>query len=348
MAEWFIYFVRGCLPIADCRLSIENRKSQIENALEVAMNDVMTPRGVESQKILQIAIEKRIPAIMSYLSKQKWHVAKVVLADLVGERLSIESMTPATADSSRRNRQRPINIRVGQPVGISFKYEYGKFVFDTAVVGLEPARNAEARGEGVPPSNRGQDARDANRVGGGTIVLAVPDKIEVVQRRSYFRVNVPESLKVQVLLWHRPAGMPAPAPAGLTDCGRIGGSDQLAGPGCMGRLVDISAGGAQVIVPHENSGAKGQEADFKKGQFVGVRFTPMPYETPLVLSAQIRNVLPTADGGNASLGLQIVGLEASPEGREILTRLIGVVEQYFQINQSGAKEHSTQPVSNAV
>lgn len=284
------------------------------------MNEVMTPRGVESQRILQIAIEKRIPAIMSYLSKQKWHVAKVVLADLVGDRLSVESMALGTGDLSRRNRQRPINIQVDQPVGISFKYEYGKFVFDTTVVGLEPARNA-----------------GCHREGGGTIVLALPDKIDVVQRRSYFRVSVPESLKVQVLLWHRSG----PA-KGRTS------PDQHTGSGCVGRLVDISAGGAQVIVPHDNSGAPGQGADFKKGQFVGMRFTPLPYETPLVLSAQIRNVLPTADGGNASLGLQIVGLEASPEGREVLTRLISVVERYYQINQSGIEQHGTQPVSNAV
>ena len=303
------------------------------------MNDVMTPRGVEPQKILQIAIEKRVPAIMSYLSKQKWHVAKVVLADLVGERLSVESAAPEIANPSPRSKQRPINIRVDQPVGISFKYEYGKFVFDTTVVGLEPARGAEGH-------------RDC----GGTIVLAVPDKIEVVQRRSYFRVNVPASLKVQVLVWHR---------SGPAKCsGGTAGQDQFAGAGCMGRLVDISAGGAQVIIPHDISNTPGQGADpsteftpsaangpgtvFKKGQFVGMRFTPAPYETPLVLSAQIRNVLPTADGGNVSLGLQIVGLEASPEGREVLTRLIGVVEQYYQINQSGAKEHAAQPVSNVV
>jgi hypothetical protein len=287
------------------------------------MNEVMTPRGVESQKILQIAIEKRVPAIMSYLSRQKWHVAKVVLADLVGDRLSVESMAPGTGEFSQRNRQRPINIQVDQPVGISFKYEYGKFVFDTTVVGLEPARNT-----------------GGHREGGGTIVLAVPDKIEVVQRRSYFRVGVPESLKVQVLLWHRSG----PAKGS----GRTTGQDQFVGSGCVGRLVDISAGGAQVIVPHDNSATPGQGADFKKGQFVGMRFTPLPYETPLVLSAQIRNVLPTVDGGNASLGLQIVGLEASPEGREVLTRLIGVVEQYYQINQSGVKQHGTQAVSNAV
>lgn len=282
------------------------------------MNDVMTPRGVEPGKILQIAIEKKISAIMSYLSKEKWHVAKVVLSDLAGDRLSVES-------EAVNKRQRPINIRVGQPVGISFKYEYGKFVFDTSVVGLEPSRGPEG-----------------HREGGGTIVLAAPDKIEVVQRRSYFRVSVPESLKVQVLIWHRSGKR--------EERNRIQDTSEEMRNCCHGRLIDISAGGAQVVVPQQNLNSPEQGADlatgFKKGQFVGMRFTPLPYETPLMLSAQIRNVLPTADGQNASLGLQIVGLEASPEGREVLTRLIGVVERYYQINQSGVKQQDIQPVSH--
>ena len=112
---------------------------------------------------------------------------------------------------------------------------------------------------------------------------------------------------------------------------------------CQGKLTDISAGGAQVILPQQNDIGK---AGFKKGQFISMRFTPLPYETPLVLSAQIRNVLPTADGKNASLGLQIVGLEASSEGRQILTRLIGIVEKYYQMNQSSAKKRFVQPVPN--
>jgi PilZ domain len=288
-AEQFIYFVK------------------IDDVWEVDMNEVMTPHGVEPEKILQIAIENKIAAIMSYLSKEKWHVAKVVLSELVAERLSVES-------ASTNRRQRPINIRVGQPVGVSFKYEYGKFVFDTSVVGLEPSRGP-----------------DGHREGGGTIILAAPDKIEVVQRRSYFRVSVPESLKVQVLLWHRSGKR--------QERNRIQESAEQMRSCCQGRLVDISAGGAQVVVPLQNADPLVVHGTgFKKGQFVGMRFTPLPYETPLVLSAQIRNILPTADGQNAALGLQIVGLEASPEGREVLTRLIGVVEQYYQINQSGVKQ----------
>jgi hypothetical protein len=275
------------------------------------MNEVMTPNGVDREKTLQTAIDMKVPAIMSYLSKDKWHVAKIVLTNLEADRLSVESTI------SRR--QRPINIRVDQPVGISFKYGHGKFVFDTTVKALEPSTG---------PEN--------HRQRGGIIVLALPDKIEVVQRRNYFRVNVPESLKVKVLMWHRTGrhGQTDPEHDELIEVHNC----------CQGRLMDISAGGAQLIIPNQNDAGK---AAFKKGQFVSMRFTPLPYETPLMLNAQIRNILPTADEKNASLGLQFVGLEASSEGREILNRLIGIVERYYQISQSDARHQDKHPVTNA-
>jgi c-di-GMP-binding flagellar brake protein YcgR len=284
------------------------------------MNEVMTPHGVDREKILQTAIDMKVPAIMSYLSKDKWHVAKVLLTNIDGDRLSVESAI------SRK--QRPINIRVDQPVGVSFKYGYGKFVFDTTVKALEPSTDPETQ-----------------RQRGGIIVLALPDKIEVIQRRNYFRVNVPESLKVKVLLWPRSgrreqADPKYDAAIETHNC-------------CQGRLMDISAGGAQIIVSNQNDAGQASPslllggASFKKGQFVSMRFTPLPYEIPLILNAQIRNILPTADERNASLGLQFVGLEASPEGREVLSRLIGIVEKYYQMNQSEVKHQDKHPVPNA-
>jgi hypothetical protein len=277
------------------------------------MNDVMTPHGVKPEEVLRVAIDQRVPAIMSYLSKGKWHVAKILLTGLEGNRLRVESMI-------QKKTLRPINIQVNQPVGVSFKYEHGKFIFDTTVQDLEPSHDQQA-----------------GRERGGTMVLAAPDEIEVIQRRSYFRVNVPESLKVKVLLWHR--------------SGKHQEEKQMQDAAesthhcCQGRLMDISAGGAQVVVPVEDLS---DGTTFRKGQFVGMRFTPMPYETPIVLCAQIRNTLPTADGAGSSLGMQIVGLEASCEGREVLTRLIGIVDQYYQINQQGQKQEDVQPVVSAV
>jgi len=263
------------------------------------MSEIVMLQGQESQAILQAVVEGQSPAIMSYLSKDKWHVAKLVIKELTNDRLHVEGCRSS-------GKPHPINIRIGQPVGMNFKHAYGKFVFDTTVVDLGPSSDPEL---------------------GGTIILAAPDRIGVVQRRSYFRVNVPNSLKVNVVLWHRTGKRT---------------SKEQSHTYFEARLMDISAGGAQVTIPlkqagGEQPGAAG-ESDFRKGQFIGVRFTPMPYETPLMFSAQIRNVLPTADHMSLCLGLQIVGLEASEEGREVLSRLAKVVDCYHRMNQSSPQE----------
>lgn len=275
------------------------------------MSEIVMLRGTESQTVLGTVVQNQSPAIMSYLSKDKWHVAKVVMKQLAGDRLCIEGYHAT-------GKPHPINIRIDQPVGMNFKHAYGKFVFDTVVVDLEPSSDPES---------------------GGTIVLAVPERIGVIQRRSYFRVNVPPSLKVNVVLWHRTGKRAATEKTHVY---------------YEGRLMDISAGGAQMIVPlrrgangnspaPEGDGAPAGETDFRKGQFMGVRFTPMPYETPLMFNAQIRNVLPTADHTGLCLGLQIVGLEASDEGREMLSRLATVVEHYHRINQMNGTGQESQP-----
>lgn len=262
------------------------------------MSEIVMLQGHESLTVLQAVVQSQSPAIMSYLSKDKWHVAKVVMKELVSNRIHVEGCHSS-------GKLHPVNIRIGQPVGVNFKHAYGKFVFDTTVVGLEPSSDPEA---------------------GGTIVLGMPERIGVVQRRSYFRVNVPNSLKVAVVLWHR-----------------MGKRTSRDGTRTYyeGRLVDISAGGALVTVPlkrgvGDESGAA-RESDLRKGQFMSVRFTPLPYETPLMFSAQIRNVLPTADRMGLCVGLQIVGLEASEEGRQTLSRIANVVEHYHQVNQSGGR-----------
>jgi hypothetical protein len=273
---------------------------------ESQMSQVAMPRGNEPREILQALIEKKVPAVMSYLSKGKWHVAKVVLTELGANRL--------IAQVASGRKPHPINIQVNQPVGISVKYEYGKFIFETIVASLDPSANTEAA-----PCNGSQSS--SHSTGGGAIELVVPDRVEIVQRRSYFRVDVPKSLKVNVMFWRRSANS----------------KDQTPPEHCwQGKLADISAGGAQIVAD------AGQGPEFKTGQFVGLQFTPVPYETPLAFDAQIRNILPTADNKGICLGLQIVGLEASPEGRQVLQRLCNVVERYYRINQSSAKERDFQ------
>ncbi len=296
------------------------------------MNDVVVLRGAELRETLQTVIEKKVPAIMSYLSGAKQRVVKVLLTNLGADRLDVQ-ISPRKRDFILRKTHKmgapkphPINIQVNQTVGISLKCGYGKFIFETTVAALGPSSD--------PTSGGGTPLR-----GNPTIVLTVPDRIEIVQRRSYLRVDVPSSLKVNVMLRHRcytdRKSEAQQMGSQTTDAHRMPPEHYW-----QGKLADISTGGAQIVVDVM------QKPDFKKGQFIGLAFTPAPYEMPLMFDAQIRNILPTADGKSICLGLQIVGLEASSQGRQLLQRLCNVVEYYYRIKQCSAKQQDFQTTSS--
>jgi hypothetical protein len=278
------------------------------------MSGMFMLRKAEAEQILQTAIKDKICAIMSYLSADKWHAAKIRFTDLIADRLSVVRFDPS-------DKSYPERIQINQPVGISFKHSYGKFVFDTVVTAFQPSPE--------------QSCIEC----GETMVLAAPDCIEVVQRRSYFRVNVPKFLNVNVTLWRHNRnedisfiGDSDPGPVrcqNLKDSDKT--KDELRGY-YQGKLIDISAGGAQIMVTQLNQG----RLDLKKGQYIGLRFTPMPYEMPLMFNAQIRNILPAEDHNSVYICLQIVGLEASPEGRGVLSRIADVTKRYYQLNMSNA------------
>ncbi len=130
--------------------------------------------GCEPRKILEAIVEKRVPVIMSYQSRGRWHVSKL-LATSVGAGIF-------TVEVSPRKKPQPVNICSNQSVGIAVKYGYGKYIFETRVISLEPSNQ---------------------RLDGGTILLAMPSQMQMIQRRSFFRVRIPESLHAEVALWHR-------------------------------------------------------------------------------------------------------------------------------------------------
>lgn len=191
-----------------------------------------------------------------------------------------------------------IQLEVNQVVGISFQHGYGggydKFVFDTVVEDIEFLEN-----NGLV----------------GSISLSIPEQIEVVPQRSYARVCPPADLDVQVLFWHRYS---------ISDDGEF---TIAAGPDLEGTLIDLSAGGIQIGIE------AAQSKNFKNGDCVGLRFSPLPHETPLMCNAQAMRVVARANGSSFSLGLKLIGLEASPEGRMVLQRICNIVDQYQQMNQ---------------
>lgn len=199
-----------------------------------------------------------------------------------------------------RNRAHPVVLAADQLVGVSFQYTpaggQDRFIFGTNVLSVK----------------FGGDS-----VSGREITLALPEEIEIVRKKNYLRTSVPELMEVDVQLWHRSIPAPETGPTAAQVC-----------HGYTARLVNLAADGLAVLV------STGQGPDFANGQYVGLRFTPLANETPLSFNACVSHVLPTWDGRDAAVELEMVGLEASPEGRMVLRRLCNVVGLYRTMLQT--------------
>ena len=263
------------------------------------MKNVLMLESEQALDLLEKVAEESVQVIVSYISRNKWHVARASIRSVDSQKIDLET----TQDD--KDHPQPLNIRQGDSVGVSFKFAYAKFIFDSLIHAFQPSDNQE---------------------NGGVITIDFPDSIQAVQRRSYFRVQIPKTIHIDVAVWPRRSKWQSmEVPSSYKE----------------GRLVDLSAGGAQIAVPKNAFNVKhGSVGPFHKGQFIGLRFRPQPYAEPLILNAQIRNLVPTIDGKIQCMGVQIVGLESSSEGRQILAMLANIVEQYHQMNQeeSGRKK----------
>ncbi|MBC8481416.1 MAG: PilZ domain-containing protein [Planctomycetes bacterium] len=260
------------------------------------MNNVKIMNSTEPRGLLQKAVQQKTPAIVSYAGSGKMHISKVTLENLGAEILE--------AEISPRKDPHPMNIRIGQKMAMSIKYGYGKILFDTFIVNLMPSNSGDS---------------------GGRLILSIPKKIQIIERRNYYRVQVPQNLSVSVKLSHRKT----------VNHRNSTNSTHF----WLAQLVDISAGGLQLVIDTK------LKQTFKAGQFLTIEFCPLPYEQPLRLNTQIRNILPTANNDHLCMGLQTVSLEMSEEGREKLVRICNIVEQYNQMNLNNSKEHLSSTAS---
>lgn len=144
------------------------------------------------------------------------------------------------------------------------------------------------------------------------LILEMPDKIEIMPRRVYERQAIPNGMKVRALFWHR----------GFQNASEQSPDEDY----WQGKLENLSAGGAMIRVEPDHRDF------FSMGQLVGVQFTPMSYQKPLLLEGHVRH-LQSPPGEDALLvGVEFLGLEASPEGRETLHRLLEVIDIYEKMN----------------
>ena len=207
-------------------------------------------------------------------------MTKVMLSSLGANVFNVEILP--------KRKRCPLNININDSVGVSFKYGYSKFIFEAKVLGLEPSENINSLGR---------------------IVISIPSKIEVLAKRSYFRVNIPNSLEVPVTLSHYQEN-------------RTQDSDS---DFWTGRLVDISAGGIQVAVP------AAQNPVLKKGHTAQIKFASPNDGALITIQGLVRYTAPTADKENICLGFQIIGLEATEMGRATLAKLVEAVEYFYNV-----------------
>jgi len=267
------------------------------------MTEMTISRSTEPRIILENVIDKKMPAIMSYLSRGRWYGIKVLFSRIGATQLEAESIFDkpdshaAKKPEHKLHTRRFLRITTGQKVGISIKYGYGKFIFDSSVISVKSASEAEK----------------CDR-----IALSIPKKMEIVPRRNYFRVNVPASLNVCSTIWHRRP--------------RADGRSVRPEQNWNGQLADISAGGMEIVIDAADN------PPFARGSFIEASFVPMPYEEPVLLAGHVRNVALTADSKNVCLGIQFVGLEGCDDGLNALKRLCCVVEHYHLLNQAANQQ----------
>lgn len=143
------------------------------------------------------------------------------------------------------------------------------------------------------------------------ISMAMPEEIEIVRNTNFIRYDIPQGLNINIELWHRKMhnGDEPMFTAHILQ-------------GWSGRLINMSADGLCACIDI----AKG--FNLEKGDYIGFRFIPFANESPITANACIRNLSMTADEQENRLDLDVVGLEASPEGRMVLRRLCNAVSRY--------------------
>ena len=198
----------------------------------------------------------------------------------------------------------PPEVVAGQCVGVSFRDHSRKILFASVV---------EAKGHYVLDDRTSIPA----------IRYRWPRSITELQRRSYYRTPVPESLSLVATLW--PGGPETRSAAQNTPLQLVSGT-----------LADISCGGALVRLNQPSP------PDWADRQTLGVELQLGDGRSPLVTSATFRGVRHD-ELEQYNTAIQFVGLELSVEGRLVLQRLAACVQRFHRMAVSSGPRRWERP-----
>jgi len=239
-------------------------------------------------QILVEAADRRTPLVLSRKQPHGWGTfrSRLLEAEPIAQRLIIEYPVGAGGEKAP-------DIEEGESIGVAFRKGHRKCMFASVVQGKKRFQIDEA-----------------NRV--GALLLRWPGDLQQLQRRVYYRAPIPPDRAIKVAFW----------PGGLAYEARVGAAEF---PVYAGWLMNLSAGGMAVVVPHD------QRGDWRPGDTFGCRFEPAPGSC-LAMDATLRHAEP-GENGLTRLGFQFVGLELTGQGRAVLRLLAHVVARFHRLQR---------------
>lgn len=254
--------------------------------------------AVRDEAILEAA-QKQTPAVITVPVAGRWITLKtrVSNADRTAGMIALGKPIPEDGQPE------PTFIP-GQCVTLTFRRGHRKCICTSLFVRLDESHPEEA------------------------VWVKWPDELLAVQRRAFFRAEVPRDMDVSVRLWRG-----GRTKRRLVAIGKW--------PSVVGNLTDCSAGGMRMEVEAID------DPHITEGEPVAVEFAPLREVGHICLDANFRYALPLPSG-RVALGLQFVGLENSAPGRQMLLVLGQVSAEYLRRehhvpNHSGNKDRAWRP-----
>ncbi|MCG3138515.1 MAG: Flagellar brake protein YcgR [Phycisphaerae bacterium] len=252
------------------------------------MTQLINVEDEKKDQILTEAADRHTPIVLSHRLDAGWvtYKSQFLQADSAGHFLII---TQPLAEPG----QAPPELVPGDKIGISFRRGHKKCMCSVEV---ERLLTFDAGESVMIPA----------------LQIPWPIKLQEMQRRVYYRAQVPSGRRIEVHLWDGCINDLSPA-------------DLKNRPHHIGLLMDLSAGGCRVIFDVS------RDPCLEVGDTVAIQFQPDPRTTPIALEAMYRHSEPLPQS-KLALGFQFVGLELTPEGRRLLQNLSRVVSAFMRID----------------
>ncbi|WP_320046870.1 hypothetical protein [uncultured Ilyobacter sp.] len=249
----------------------------------------MKPRriltGQETSEMLTEAVSQNALAVLNVHEDGQWKTFKSRFLERDPNRRFI------VLDYQETHGTKPPDLIVGQYVGLSFRYRSRKVMFATVV---------EARGRYMLDGKNSVTA----------IRYRWPESMTELQRRAYYRTEVPDGVRVLANVW--PGGIDARNDAQNDSLSIITGQAQ-----------DLSCGGTLVRINQLDA------PPWQDNQTLGVELHLPDGQPPLLVDAYYRGTRHDSDNQMCA-AVQFVGLELSLQGRGILQRLARCVQKFHR------------------